>query len=220
MDKHTGSVIKPQKLAALVTSTFACPSPDNLASLPENRIFSPRRPRPCCTPYAPALNPQPLPPSRSKHEPVVVGTLDLRAWVQHPHTFLCLCSSHTRAPCLHVMPCSSSLCALCDRHALQRELQHPTSLPQETATVNSDPCGIAAAAAEDCGSVAPAYLRVSNLPPPDSFDFLESFHISLFCLLTRSLYRWTTWSIFLAVGRQPEQRQLDSGDEHTATPLT
>ena len=151
MNKHTGSVIKPQKLGALVTSTFACPSPDNLASLPENRIFSPRRPRPCCTPYAPALNPQPPPPSRSKHEPVVVGTLNLRAWVQHPHTFLCLCSSHTRAPCLHVMPCSSSLCALCDRHALQRELQHPTSLPQETATVNNGPCGIEAAAAEDCG---------------------------------------------------------------------
>ena len=40
-------------------------------------------------------------------------------------------SSHTRAPCSHVMPCSSSLCALCDRHALQLELQHPTSLPQE-----------------------------------------------------------------------------------------
>ena len=99
------------------------------------------------------------------------------------------------------MPCSSSLCALCDRHALQRELQHPTSLPQETATVNSGPCGIAAAAAEDCGSVAPAYLRVSNLPPPDSFDFLESFHISLFCLCGPGDIAVTTWIIFLAVGR-------------------
>ena len=167
MNTHTGSVIKPQKLAALVTSTFACPSPDNLASLPENRIFSPRRPRPCCTPYAPALNPQPLPPSRSKHEPVVVGTLDLRAWVQHPHTFLCLCSSHTRAPCLHVMPCSSSLCALCDRHTLQVELQHPTSMPQETATVHNGPCGIEVAATEDCGSAA--YLAlITCLPGGDS----------------------------------------------------
>lgn len=124
----------------------------------------------------------------------------MRAWVQHPHTFLCLCSSHTRAPCLHVMPCSSSLCALCDRHALQRELQHPTSLPQETATVNSGPCGIAAAAAEDCGSVAPAYLRVSNLPPPDSFDFV-SHSISRYFVCVDQVIAKTTWIIFLAVGR-------------------
>ena len=36
-------------------------------------------------------------------------------------------------------------------------------------------------------------------------------------VLTRPQSQYA-WAIFLAVGTVPEQRQLDSGDEHTATP--
>jgi len=121
------------------------------------------------------------------------------------------------------MPCSSSLCALCDRHALQRELQHPTSLPQETATVNNGPCGIEAAAAEDCG--CDRLLARGTCASQICLRLIALSHsISRYVVVCEPGHRQDHLGILSSLlerytGTTPA-RELDSGDEHTATPLT
>ena len=61
--------------------------------------------------------------------------------------------------------------------------------------------------------VATNYLRVVSASP--TLDIYQPLYISSICCLREPGPKVSCPGIFLAVGTVPEQRQLDSGDEHT-----